>query len=129
MVRIITSSPYRAHTEPLFIANQILDIFDINDYMVSIFIYKNCKSEKPNLFSSFFHWNNEIHDHNTRASNDLNVPPTNTNVREFSIRIKGALIWNKIPKSIRKSKSLPIFKKLLRKFLIDRKIAVPIILN
>ena len=70
MIRIITSSPYRAHTGPLFIANQMLDIFDINDYMVSIFIYKNFKVQKSNLFSSFYRWNTDVHDHNTRASND-----------------------------------------------------------
>ena len=129
MIRIITSSPYRAHTEPLFIANQMLDVYDINDYMVSIFMYKHIKSNIPTLFSTFYQKNNSIHGHNTRTSDDLYVPMAKTNVRKFSIRIKGPLVWNSIPTAIRNCKSLFIFKKALKKFLVDRKISVPIILN
>ena len=117
MIRIITSSPYRAHTEPLFIANQILDVNRINDYMVSVFIYKHIKSDVPTLFSSFFQSQNSIHSHDTRRSDDLRVPKTKTNVRNFSTRINGALIWNSIPTVIRNSKSLIIFKKELKKFI------------
>ena len=129
MIRIITSSPFRAHTQPLFIANQMLDVYDINDYMVSIFMYKTIKSDVPTLFTAFFQKINSIHRYNTRISDDLYIPTVKTNVRKFSIRIRGASTWNFIPSAIRNSKSLPIFKKVLKKFLIDRKISVPIILS
>ena len=129
MIRIITSSPYRAHTEPLFIANQMLDVYNINDYMVAIFMYKHIKSDIPTLFSSFYQKNNSIHGHNTRTSDDLYVPMVKTNVRKFSIRIKGAQVWNSIPTAIRNCKSLFVFKKVLKKSLVDRKISVPVILN
>ena len=129
MIRIITSSPFRAHTVPLFIANQMLDVYDINDYMVSIFMYKNIKSEVPTLFSSFYKKNSSKHSYKTRIADDLDIPYVKTNVRKFSIRIKGALTWNSIPNAIKNSKSLPVFKNVLKKFLIDRKIAVPIILS
>ena len=74
MIRIITSSPFRAHTMPLFIANQMLDVYDINDYMIAIFMYKNIKSEWPTLFSSFYQKNSSRHGYNTRISDDLYVP-------------------------------------------------------
>ena len=129
MIRIITSSPYRAHTEPLFFANQLLDIYEINDYMVSVFMYKHITPEVPTLFSSFYRRNNSIHSHNTRISEDIYVPYARTNVRKFSMRLNGAVTWNSIPDAIRSSSTLNIFKKSLKKHLIHRKISVPIIPN
>ena len=54
LIRIINCSSYRAHTEPLFIKNKLLDIYDINVYITAIFMYKVFDSEVSNLFSSFF---------------------------------------------------------------------------
>ena len=127
IIRIITSSPYRAHTEPLFIANRLLDVYDINDYMVSIFMCKTITPEIPTLFSSFFRRNNSIHSHNTRISEDLYVPYARTNVRKFSMRINGAVIWNSIPDMIKSSSTLNIFKISLKKYLLQRKISMSII--
>ena len=129
MIRIITSSPYRAHTEPLFIANELLDIYDINDYMVSLFVYKHVTPETPTIFSSFFRRINTMHSHDTRISEDLYVPYARTNVRKFSIKIHGATTWNSILSMVRSSPTLNIFKKTLKKHLINRKISVPINLN
>ena len=128
-IRIITSSPYRAHTEPLFVANHLLNVYDINDYMVSLFMYKHITPELPTLFSSFYRRNNSMHSHNTRLSEDLYVPYARTNVRKFSIRINGAVTWNSIPDTIRNSSTLNVFKKSLKKHLIHSKMPVPIILN
>ena len=129
MIRIITSSPYRAHTDPLFVANKMLDVYNINDYMVSIFMYKNIDSDVPTLFSSFYQKHNSIHGHDTRKSDDLIVPKTRINLRKFSIRINGSLIWNTIPIAIRNSKSLVAFKKALKEFLLHKKTSVCVILT
>ena len=37
MLRVITSSPYRAPSLPLFVANKLLPLQDINSYMIGIF--------------------------------------------------------------------------------------------
>ena len=37
---IITGSPYRAHTEPLFYANRISTVYDMNVNIVGVFMYK-----------------------------------------------------------------------------------------
>ena len=39
LIRIITCSPYLAHTEPLFAANNILTVNDITQYVIGIFLY------------------------------------------------------------------------------------------
>ena len=121
IIRIITNSPYRAHTEPLFLANQILNVHDINVYNVGIFMYNTINSVVPTLFTSFFQQNVYFHRYNTRRAYDLHVPLGKTNVRKFSIRINGAMVWNTLPESVRESQSLMVFKKSLRKYLNDRK--------
>ena len=71
----------------------------------------------------FYLKNSSIHSHETRKSDDIRVPSTNSCIREFSIRIKGALTWNSIPKIIRNSKSIYIFKKRVKEILIGEKSA------
>ena len=99
----------------------MLNVFDINDYMVSMFVFRNTDIEKPTLFTSFFEKNKLRHSHATRISDDLYVPTAKTNVRKFSIRIKEALTWNSIPDTIRNSKSSNIFKRELKKYLLKKK--------
>ena len=50
LIRIITCSPYRAHTAPLFYANRLLEISDINTYTISTFMYQFVND---NLFDIF----------------------------------------------------------------------------
>ena len=78
-------------------------------------------SEVTNLFSSFFSRNNDVHSYNTRKANNLHVPFARTHVRKFSTKINGALVWNSLPDSIRNSKNLNTFKKLMKDFLIAKK--------
>ena len=112
IIRIITCSPYRAHTEPLFLANQILNVQDINVYTVGIFMYNTISSDVPTMFTSFFQQNTNFHTHNTRNSNDLHKPRCRINIRKFSIRNNGVEVWNALPMCIRESQSIMIFKRL-----------------
>ena len=50
LIRLVTGSPYRAHAEPLFYANKILTVFDINVYMSGVFMYKCLKEPTTDIF-------------------------------------------------------------------------------
>ena len=39
LIRIVTCSPYRAHSKPLLVANKVLSVHEINVYIVGIFMY------------------------------------------------------------------------------------------
>ena len=121
IIRIITCSPYRAHTEPLFVANQLLTVYDINVYTVGIFMYNTITSDEPTLFTSFFIQNDDVHEHATRTAQNLHLPPWRINIRKFNIRYNGAIVWNSLPAYIKQSQSLMIFKRVFRKYLIDLK--------
>ena len=65
LVRIITGSPYRAHTEPLFYANRILNVYDLNVNIVGAFMYKF--EPVTAVFDNYFCTNRDIHGRETRC--------------------------------------------------------------
>ena len=125
MLRVITSSPYRAPSLPLFVANKLLPLQDINSYMIGIFMFNVMNSGEDSIFSSYFILNSSIHSHHTRTANALHVPRAKNCVRISSIKILGAQIWNDIPNSIRNSTTVATFKRNLKKHLIDSKLIFP----
>ena len=98
-----------------------------NVFSTAVFMYNVLNAETPTLFTSFYQQNKDVHRYPTRIADDLHIPFGRTCVRKFSMRINGAVIWNPIPDTIKQSKSLSIFKKAVKKFLIDRKSNVIII--
>ena len=54
LVRIITCSPYRVHTEPLMYANKMLSVSDINSYLTGTFMYQCIHNEAPEMFWIYF---------------------------------------------------------------------------
>ena len=95
LIMIITCSPYRAHTEPLCRANRILNVTDINTYIIGIFMY-DCMNE--------------------------NVPYGRLHIRRFTIRITEANVWNTLPEYIKNTSSIHLFKRGLKNHLLDRRL-------
>ena len=73
-IRIITKSPYLAHTNILFKNLNILTIFDLNVYCVAIFMYQYFKNVLPEIFNNSFTHQYSINRYPTRHSNDLYLP-------------------------------------------------------
>ena len=48
-----TSSPYRAHTAPLLLADRLLSVSEINSYIVGIFMYNCINGILPSTFSDY----------------------------------------------------------------------------
>ena len=129
MIRIITSSPFRACTNHLLVSNKLLDLKDINSYMTGVFMYNTMHAPEPTMFTSFYRINNTYHDHNTRGCNDIHVVHAKSNVRNFSMRVNGGILWNSIPKDIRNSPSLSVFKRKLKLYLIDIKSNIGVLVH
>ena len=126
IVRIITSSPYRAHTVPLLLANRLLSVTEINSYMVCRFAYNYINGILPTTFSEYFERNRNVHHCNTRQADDLRVPFARLNVRKFNMKIHGAQVWNSSPQYIKSAMSINYFKTKLRNFLIDKNIHIAV---
>ena len=77
-VRIMTNSKYNSHSEPLFKELKLLMISDIFKIQCMKFWYKFKNKTLPSFFKSFFKYNHEMHDKNTRNRNSLHLFPTRT---------------------------------------------------
>ena len=74
----------------------------------------NLRSLKPQFMWGFFQ-NHEI-TYNFRCGSVVNLPGTNTTkYGRNSLNFRGVLLWNIIPKNIKLSKTVPEFKRRLKK--------------
>ena len=119
IVRIITSSSFQAHSAPLLAGNKLLNTRQINLYVVGNFMYKYVVGSLPPVFHDYFVYNREISTYETRRANDFCIPFCRTNIRQFTIRIHGAKLWNSIPEFIRNAKTLDSFKIRYKKYLLE----------
>ena len=68
IVRILTGSDYRAHSESLFIELKIMNLFQLHRYFTGILVYKSIS----NMY--FKYWNNLFHQsNNLRFPNDQKI--------------------------------------------------------
>ena len=124
LLRLITGSPYRAHTEPLFVANRILTFKEINEFTIGVFMFKSQNGDLPEFFYNYYQTHKDVHGRETRNADALYVPYGRLDIRKTSVRIYGADVWNSIPTYIQRSESITIFKHRFRCYLIDRKLMV-----
>ena len=54
LVRIVTCSPFHAHTEPLIVANRMLNVYDISAYVTGTLMYEYMCGDAPTLRSYNF---------------------------------------------------------------------------
>ena len=112
-IRIIGKAEYLAHADLLFKQFWLLQINDIGQQQISVFVYKFIRKELPPNFANFFFPTADIHSHFTRHSSGFHISYARTNVRQKSLEIIGPHIWNKFPSDITQSRSLPMLKRKL----------------
>ena len=110
-IRIITYSPYNSPSLPLFKKLKILNINQINDLHISLFMFDIHNNDLPLLFNELFKANRNVHDHNTRSANKLHKRYNRTNYGRFPLSSKGIDKWNETPEKIKKASSRNIFKR------------------
>ena len=121
-VRLATFSDRDEPSAPLFKKLNILSVSEVNSLQICIFVYKCIYDHHnlPNGFNSFFSFNSDIHSYVTRQSKDLHVPYCRTSLRQFSVRYRGANLWNAIDPRLKES-SLLVFKANYKKSLMAEK--------
>lgn len=83
-LRIITHSPPRAHTFPLFNKFKILNIFNILKYQVSCFVFLHMQQLLPSPLSSLFVLNSDCHQYLTRQKDNLQCTSSHSQIFFFS---------------------------------------------
>lgn len=118
-IRIINNAEYLAHTAPLFIKSNQLNVFDINKLQMGNFMYNFLHRLLPDSILNSFDFTQGTHPHNTRHKTQLIVPRFKYMTRSFSIAVCGPKLWNATNDYIQKAKSINIFKNLLKKHLLS----------
>ena len=55
----------------------------------------------PNYFCAIFKSNDDVHMYTTRQKGNLHLNSCRLNVKKFTVRVYGPLLWNSIPVDIR----------------------------
>jgi len=117
IIRIISACKYRDHTWNYFKELRILKFRDINILQTAILMYNVDRKLLPSHLTKSFYQNNEIHYYCTRSSNNYYLESVNTEIKQFSIKYKGPILWNSIDLSIRSLKNNQFKRHLLNTLL------------
>ena len=83
----MTFKSYLEHTEPILKELGILKIFQINDSLTAMFMFRYYHLENlPEVFDNYFVTNNQIHQHNTRNASKLHKASKRTNYAKCTLR-------------------------------------------
>ena len=113
-LKLALGVPKLTSSDTVFTNSKALQLSEINNVQVGIFMYKYYSQMLPVAYDFNCVVNNEIHEHNTRFSVNYHVPKPRTNKFKFSMLFKGPYLWNGLPASVKKSSSLTDAKKLLK---------------
>lgn len=117
-IRLISNSPYNAHTASLYKKHNILTIADLHQLHVSKFMYHLNENSLPNVLAQLFTPNHEIHPHNTRHRNHPHFEARRTAMANHDIIHKGPKIWNNIHPKIKNATSVHSFTRQIKQTLI-----------
>ena len=112
IVRLISFKSFMEHSKPLFLDMKILNIYQINDYLCSLFMYRrNYCQNLPDFYNDYFKQNNDVHNYNTRSSTKLHVNYKRTSYRIYTVFNKGISLWNFLDDEIKNTKTYFYFKR------------------
>lgn len=116
IIKVLFHYDYLESTSKIYKETKLMHINQIFTFKTCVLIYKILnKSIHSNLTLK-----KRQHKYNTRSANLLTLIKTRTNYGTKSLVFQGAQMYNKLPKIIKESKSLPIFKKLLKQHIITQ---------
>ena len=96
IVRIICGVHPRTHTDPLYKALHVLNVEQIRDYSIALFMYKLRTCMLPSMFENMFISMSDVHDYYTRQANLLYVQYASTKRSQRTIKHFGTKLWNSL---------------------------------
>ena len=117
-VRIIFHKNRLTHTRPLLKELNALNVYQINLYQISSFMYQIKNGTIPKIFNNNF--SAVEHSYTTRFALNSFQLPRSSNTSRFSIKLRGPKLWNQfLSKDEKNSPTLTAFKRTLKNKLLD----------
>ena len=109
-IRVINKQQYLSHSNPLFIASNILKVDEIYKFKLSQYFFKHNLSENYS----------QTHSYSTRSRTNEEVVPEfqRLAVCQRSIHYAGPRIWNLLPQDVKSSESIHIFKNRAKSYFL-----------
>ena len=93
----MTFKSYLEHTKPMFTELAIFNIFQINDNLTAIFMFRYQHLQNlSEIFENYFFTNDQIHQYNTQNKSKLHKYFKRTNYLKYTLHSKGINLWNKL---------------------------------
>ena len=77
-------------------------------------MYSYYHDQLPVFFNNFLITNDNLHSYNTRIVSQIHIKFNRTNYGKFSMRYRGAIVWNSLPSESRSINSDNLFKKFVK---------------
>ena len=68
IVRIMRFAKYKYKSRPLFLLLKILNIYELNIYLMALFMYSYFNDKLPSYLTNYFRLNEKLHSYNTRTA-------------------------------------------------------------
>ena len=120
--RLISNSPRRTESMPLFKQLNILNVYQLYTYSISLIMLKFHNGTLPKLIKEYFTYRIEMSDVITRQNNQLIIPLFKSKLGQNSLAFTGVKIWNKIISIMDVYVSQNVFKKKIKCILFENKL-------
>ena len=98
-------------SKPLFQSLKILYIYELNMYAIALFMYSYFSNNLPKYFNNYFILNKNMHSYDTSSASNILIDYKRTNYGKFSLKHRGAQIWNNLPIELKSLQSYNSFKR------------------
>ena len=119
ILRVITFSHFKDHTELLFNSLRIMKFQKLNRFLTAIFMFKVVHGLLPVIVQNIFFMNMDVHTHVTRQRYNFHIFPCRTTLLLFSLNYHGSKVWNNLPLYLRQIDKFGLFKRKLRFLVLD----------
>ena len=115
-VRIMKDIPLWDHITPHYLHLGLLKFRDIVKTYNCLFLYDYVSDNKPCSFPLFLVSEQHNYFAPSASAQQLHIPHSRINIRNFCPTVIGKYYWNDLPLSIRNKSSKILFKKALKKY-------------
>ena len=122
VVRIMTFSDPRSHSEPLLKSLRLLKFSNIIHLEILSFVYQWYHKLSPSCFVNYFNPVSSIHSYNTRQSKIDNLLVKSVHTNQYgipSLNYTGPKLWNTLSIDVKKMKPFSSFRQYIKNSVVD----------
>ena len=120
-LRLCLKLPKKTNSLSLFKTANKLKVYEINHLQTALFVHLVAYKNSPTLFQNFFLPTSTFNIHSSRRKLNMQTKYAKSNIRKFSLSVRGPTIWNNIPDLFKEIFPNHRFKKSFRRYIISKR--------